>query len=796
LAGTSPFQADSSAATALRILNDEPPSLTTWAVPDWLAELVSQLLRKNPAERPQTASEVLQGLQRGSTGVRIESPNAPSRDADLPGPAKQRAAAPAVGAPSLPSPPHNLSEQLTAFIGREQEMRDVEQLLSKSRLLTLTGSGGCGKTRLALETARHLLPAYRDGVWWVELSPVAEPSVVPQAVALALRLAEVPGRTLTETLVGHLREKHVLLLLDNCEHLIGACAQLAETLLKACSNLRILTTSREALGLAGETVRRIPSLSSPDPLQQATADRLMQYEAVRLFIERAISVQSDFALSDQNGPAVAQICQRLDGIPLAIELAAARVKALSVEQLAARLDDCFRLLTVGSRTALPRHQTLRATIDWSYSLLAEPERLALARLSVFAGGWTLEAAEAVCSGDGLDKSDILDLLSSLVSKSLVLYKEQAGNARYRLLETMRQYARNRLSDADHARVRDRHLEFFLDLAEQAEPQLIGPDQIVWLERLDREHGNMRTALEWSRRDGRAEAGLRLASALWRFWAIRSHFTEGRTWLERDLPERDRVAPRVQAKAFAGAGILAFFHGDFARAAQRFEAGLALSRQINHCWVAAFSLNYLSVLALYRDDHAEAIARAEESRALALKEGDRWNAAIAIHSLALVAYARGDYEKSKALNDETLTLMQQVGDRALTYPLVGLGHLAQREGDYSRAVALYREAMNNSRQLGNMRFIALCLDGIAGAYVAQGEAARAARLLGAAEAIREMINTPIPRTWRADQERDKAAALAALSKADFSLAWAEGRAMTPEQSMAYALADPEPQEPES
>ena len=791
LAGISPFHADSSAATALRILNDEPPSLTTIAVPEWLAELVSQLLRKNPAERPQSASEVLQRLERrGFTETGLESPRPAS---DVRFASTQPAATGAARASTLPSPPNNLSQQLTTFIGREPEMQHVEQLLSKSRLLTLTGSGGCGKTRLALETARRLLPAYPDGAWWVELAPVAEPRLVPQATALALQVREVPGRTLTETLIAHVREKSILLLLDNCEHVIGACALLVETLLKACSHLRILATSREGFDVAGETVWRVPSLSSPDPLENPSADQLMQYEAVRLFIERAISVQSDFALTTQNAAAVAKICQRLDGIPLAIELAAARVKALSVEQLASRLDDCFRVLTVGSRNALPRHQTLRAAIDWSYNLLTEPERLLLVRMSVFAGGWTIEAAEAVCSGEGLDKSEILDLLSSLVGRSLVLYKEHAGIARYRLLETVRQYGRNRLSDADHARARERHLEFFLELAEQAELQLLGGNQIVWLQRLDREHDNMRTALEWSQGPGGAERGLRLASALWRFWAIRSHFTEGRTWLERDLPESGRVAPRVRAKALAGAGILAFFQGDFARAAQRFEAALAMSRQINEHWVTAFSLNYLSMLALYRDDHTEAIARAEQSRALSLKEGDRWNAAIAWHSLALVAYARGDYERSKALNNETLTLMQQVGDRALTYPLVGLGHLAQREGNYARAVAFYREAMNNSRLLGNMRFIALCMDGIAGVYVAQGYAERAARLLGAAEAIREMINAPIPKTWRADQEHDKAAALAALSAADFSSAWVEGRAMTPEQSIAYALADPEPQE---
>src|SRR5713226_5481995 len=374
-------------------------------------------------------------------------------------------------------------------------MAAVKQLLSSTALLTLTGSGGCGKTRLALQVAADLLEEYADGVWLVELAPLADPALVPQTVASALGVRDAPGRPLTATLTDYLRSKSLLLVLDNCEHLLEAGAQLADALLRSCPRLRLLASSREGLGIGGEQTYRVPSLSLPDARHLPPLERLRDFEAVQLFADRARLSQATFAVTQANALSVAQVCQRLDGIPLAIELAAARVKALSVEKLNERLDDMFRLLTGGSRTALPRQQTLRALIDWSYDLLSPSEGALLRRLSVFAGGWTLEAAEAVCAGEGVEEWEVLDLLTSLVEKSLVLYEERGGEGRYRLLETVRQYARDRLLEAGEAEaVRGRHLGFVLRLAEEAEPKLSGPEQVVWLDRLEAEHDNLRAAL--------------------------------------------------------------------------------------------------------------------------------------------------------------------------------------------------------------------------------------------------------------------------------------------------------------
>ncbi len=425
---------------------------------------------------------------------------------------------------TLDTLPNNLPIQLTSFIGREREIEAVRRLLSTTRLLTLTGSGGVGKTRLALQAAVDMLEAFADGVWLVELAPLSNPALVSHSVATVFSVREDKGRPLMNALQEYLRTKNLLLILDNCEHLLDACAQLVDTLLRTCPGLKIIASSREALGVAGETPFRVPSLSLPDPRQLPTIENLTQFDAVQLFIERAIAVKPDFQVTNANAPAVAQVCHRLDGIPLAIELAAARVKGLAVEQIAARLDDRFRLLTGGSRTALPRQQTLRTSIDWSYDLLSEKERVLLRRLSVFVGDWTLEAGEVVCIDNDSEASEVLDLLLRLVDKSLVVVEEQEGEARYRLLETIRQYARDKLLESGEAeQVRARHLEFFLTFAEKARPALRGIEQLKLLNRQRSEYENLRTAIVWAlgdsdikdtlRSNGKTESGLRLVYAL-------------------------------------------------------------------------------------------------------------------------------------------------------------------------------------------------------------------------------------------------------------------------------------------
>ena len=450
-------------------------------------------------------------------------------------------------------------------MGRERELGEAAALLGAHRLVTLTGPGGTGKTRLALQAAAEVLEAHPDGVWLVELAALADPALVPQAVAAAVGVREEPGRPLPATLTDALRPKRLLLVLDNCEHLLDACARLADALLRACPHVRVLATSREALGLAGETAWRVPSLTVPDVADTQHAPDVAdvaRYAAVRLFADRAAAVQPEFVLTDENAAAVAQICARLDGIPLAIELAAARVRVLPPRQLLERLDDRFRILTGGSRTALERHQTLRAAVDWSYDLLTEPERALFARLAVFAGGWTLEAAEQVGAGEGIESPEVLDLLTRLADQSLVVAQEQPdGTARYRLLESLRQYGRDKLAArAEAPAVRDRHLAHFLALAERADPGLYGPDAPAWIERLEVEHDNLRAALDWAlgpaAGQGQAARGLRLAGALEYFWFLRVHRREGLARLQQALAHTDDAPSAARAQALYSAGALA------------------------------------------------------------------------------------------------------------------------------------------------------------------------------------------------------------------------------------------------
>ncbi len=431
---------------------------------------------------------------------------------------------------TLNSIPNNLPLQLTSFIGREKEIAEIKSLVEHNRLVTLTGSGGVGKTRHSLQVAAEVLDAFPEGAWLVELAPVSSPELVPQTLANVLGVHEDQSRSLFTALQDHLQSKTILLLLDNCEHLLEACAQLADGLLHACPRLKILVSSREALGMAGEVSFRVPSLSLPDARHLPSLERLTQYDSVRLFIERAVAVKSDFIVANHNAPAVAQICSRLDGIPLAIELAAARLRGLSAEQISERLDDRFRLLTGGSRTALPRQQTLRAMIEWSYDLLSEAERVLLRRLAVFVGDWTLEAAEAVCAepespagspvpavpapaGQALATPDVMDLLLRLVDKSLIVPQEQAGQARYHMLETIRQFAQDKLLESgEGAWLRLGHLEFFLTFSEQVEAKLHSAENLIWLHKLGAEYANLQAALEWAKEAGSAQPALRLEQA--------------------------------------------------------------------------------------------------------------------------------------------------------------------------------------------------------------------------------------------------------------------------------------------
>jgi predicted ATPase/class 3 adenylate cyclase len=760
---------------------------------------------------------------------------------------------------SLDARPHNLPLQLTSFVGRERELAEVARLLVAQRLVTLTGTGGCGKTRLALQAAAAALEAdgapYPDGVWLAELGTLADEALLPQAVLSALGLRELSARPAPDALADYLRPRALLLILDNCEHLVGACALLVDALLRTCPGLRVLATSRELLGVAGEVAWRVPSLSlppaggGPGPQNAAAAreglgeaEAVGRSEAARLFVERGRLVQPAFAVGPGNASLVAQLCRRLDGIPLALELAAARLRGLTLEQLVARLDDRFRLLVGGSRTALRRQQTLRAAVDWSYGLLADDERTLLRRLSVFAGGWTVEAAEAA----GADLPDVLGLLLQLVDKSLVLVDSgdagagggaAEGAARYRLLETIRQYAGERLLEAgEAAAARDRHRDHFLAWAERAAPHVVAGDQVVWLPRIEADHDNLRAALDWCQGDG-SDREPRLAAALAHFWLLRGYGEEGRVRLRDALERGDPRPSRPRAVALDWLGYFEVQHAGHARGLPLFEQAAAVAREVGDGPVRARALRHLAMFHISgsggrgRRGGRPALPERgllEEALAAARAAGDRRETGYVLSVLGARVFAQGDRPAGLRMLAEALPLLRQVGDRdalsnslrlagtvalargdraaaralfeeALTagremgwglhvlVALTWLGRTSQAEGDLAGARSRFREALRVAGDRGDRTPLASVLRALGGWCVAAGRPARAARLFGAEAATRAGAPILSNLTPQADHyAEDVAAAHAALGAATFQAAWAEGQAMPLEQAVAYAL----------
>jgi non-specific serine/threonine protein kinase len=693
---------------------------------------------------------------------------------------------------------NNLPLQLSHFIGREQAIVDIKRAVWTTRLLTLTGPGGCGKTRLALTVAEQLLDAFQDGVWLIELAALSDAALMPHTIMSALDMHEQTGHTLTAALIEQLRPRELLLVLDNCEHIIDGCADLALVLLQHCPDLKILATSSEALNITGEIAWPVPPLSIIDPQKIANTAALQTSEAARLFLDRAAAARPDFATSDRTASAIAQICHRLDGLPLAIELAAARVKVLSVDQIAARLDDRFKLLSFGERTAPDRHQTLRAMIDWSYGLLEQLERTLFRRLAVFAGGWTLEAAQAVCGSDDLEPQVVLDVLTRLIDKSLVQVRKCNGDTRFSMLETIRQYASEKLLEANESEAtRRRHLDCCLKVAEESEPQLQGPEQARWIERLDAENGNLRAALEWSLTDGDVKAGLRLAVGLGQFWFMRGHlFGEGREWLEKILSQPEAQEQKeVRARAFLSLGTLTYLQGDHIAARSAYENSLTLYQDLRDKDGIAEALYYLAEVAATQGDHAaartfHAAARSasEENLAGLRAQGDQWNIAHTLNFLGELTRTEGDYLAARSLYEESLAIGRELGDqRGIAISLINLGFVAHYQSDYRQAATFFAESLALFQQHGGRRGIVDCIAALAGVAGAEGQLERAAQLFGAVEALREVICTYVTYSDQIEYGRNVAAVRAQLDEATFTRAWAEGRALTMEEAVDYALA---------
>lgn len=708
-------------------------------------------------------------------------------------------------APGLPSDfpplrslevlPNNLPAQLTTFIGRERELLEVKRLVQSSRLVTLTGPGGTGKTRLSLQVAAELLERFADGVWLVELATLSDPTLVAVTVAATLGARETPDRPIEDALLDYLRSKQLLLLLDNCEHLVGACAQLAERLLHSAPQLRILASSREALAITGETTFGVPSLSTPEFFGKRLsgphlAARMAEFEAVRLFVERGAAAHPGFALTDENARTIARICWRLDGIPLAIELAAARVKMLTLSEILRRLDDRFHLLTGGGRTALPRQQTLTALIDWSYDLLSEKERALLRRLSVFGRGRTLQAVEEVCSGDGIEPWEILDLLQQLIDKSLVSAEPtEAGDSRYFLLESVWDYARAKLTATEEgSAVRTRHLEYFLRLAEEAEPKLFGREQGEWIERLAVDHGNLRLALEWGAESAPArERGLRLAGALSRYWEVRNYLKEGREHFAALLSPTDPPSrAEVRAKALGAAGRLAWCQDDNTTSREYYRQAIALHQELGQAREAAFLGVFLGFAEWSNGEPATARPLFEAGVALGRKLGDQRLLGAGLSGLGTIFNSEGDHSRARALKEESLAIFRQIGDK-WTIGLVSwsLSRAATAQRDFEAAQARLTECAAIAEELGNEWSIAYLLEGFGEIALAEAQAIRAARLYGAASVLRERLGLIVTPAERPEYEGALARMQTILPREAFATEWATGRALSIDEALCLA-----------
>ncbi len=691
---------------------------------------------------------------------------------------------------SLEATPHNLPQQLTPFVAREREFTEVRTLLGKARLLTLLGGGGFGKTRLSLQVAAEALDDYPDGVWLVELAPVSDSRLVAQTVASVLGVKEAPGYSVLDALLEFARDRRFLVVLDNCEHLVQACADLAKLLLETAAGVTIMASSREALNVRGELTYPLVPLTVPVPSPTLTADAIAGYAAVQLFADRAAAAQPAFRITDDNAAAVAEICHRLDGIPLALELAAARLRTLSVEAIASRLTDRFRLLSGGDRTAQPRQQTLRALIDWSHDLLEEHERVLFRRLAVFAGGFTLDAAESVGAGGELAQADVLDLLARLVEKSLVLHN--ADHERYRMLETVRQYAQERLHDAgDGDAARERHLSFYLAFAEQARPNLVGPRQGAWLLALDRERENLLSAHAAcdTAKDG-AVRGLQIASDTKTYWILRGLLHLGHRIIAEAL-----ARPGAQARDYARCralfdlGQLDYVSGNFENARAHLEDSLAIAREIAHRGRIAATLQPLGMVMVAQRDLDNARACLEEAVALAREQGVPREIAAALNTLAQLHRLQGALDEAEPLYREALALSRTLGNRTgIAIILLNLAMVAISRGRAETVPDMLRETFAITLEVGSEPLAQSVLDVAAGLAAHVGRWDRAARLLGAAEAIARRLGFQRDAADAEFLRPLSAQARAALGAVAYAEAEAAGAALAHDAALAEVRAE--------
>jgi len=621
---------------------------------------------------------------------------------------------------TLDARPNNLPIQLTSFIGREKELKQIKVLLSETHLLTLIGTGGAGKSRLSLQTGADVIDEFSGGVWFVELAYINDPMLLTQSVLSATGVLENPKETPDVTLKGYIKDKEILIILDNCEHMIDSCAVFAESLLESCPNLKILATSRESLKCFGEQIYRVPSLTQPAPGADVTPEKLTKYESVRLFIERALSVNTDFRVTKENASVLAEICTRLDGIPLAIELAAARTKILSVEKIYERLDDRFVLLTGGKRTALPRQQTLRALVDWSYDLLSECEKILWNRLTVFRGGWTLESAEEICSDELLNKYEILELHQNLSEKSIIIFDN--ANERYRMLETIRQYGDEKLKIAEEYKTfSQRHLTHFTELAEKAEQELEGSEIVTWLKILDVEKGNMENGLKYSCETGDVYTEVRMSGALGSYREIRGQFSEGIIRLKNILLKNPDIKNSDFNKIILLFGYFTFLKGEYEKAFKIINESYENYIELDDKTGAGKALNYLGFISMYKGEYDKAEKYMEDSLKVRRDIADKKGIASSLNGLGNVYCDIGELEKATGLLEESLMLGRDIGDkREIATSLTNLGIISFNKGEYDKGTGFLTESLDIRCEIGDRRGIAKSLNYLGDFYIEKEE----------------------------------------------------------------------------
>jgi len=724
--------------------------------------------------------------------------------------------------------PTNLPAQPTPLVDREKEFMAVRGLLqSETRLVTLTGPGGTGKTRLALEIASTLVDNFPGGVFLIPLARITDPGLVPSEIVSTLGVTEKGGQSIGETIKEFLRDKAMLLVLDNFEQVVSA-APIAAELLHECPKLKILVTSRTPLRIRGEHELLVHPLALPEPEKSASVDVLLSSPSVRLFVQRAKAVRPEFELTPENARTVAEVCIRVDGLPLALELAAVRIRIMSPEIILKRLEKRLGLLTGGAQDLPARQRTLRDTIAWSYDLLDPIAKKVFRRVSVFVGGFSLDAAQSVCGTFPDGDVDALDSLSKLVEGNLVYRVDAGGEMRFGMLETIREFALESLETAgESGKALEAYSNFFLEFAEKAEPELRRPDQAEWLTQLDRDHDNLRAVIRWSIENGNVDLSLRLASHLWRFWYIRGHWAEGRVWIARTIDKSGSTQSVARAKALFGNGVLASVQDDFPAAHSLLDRSLALFRELGDKEGIAFALNSLAIVARSEGDLSGGMKLQEDSLALMREIGNKWGIALVLMNMGVGQRAQGDHAKAAKLHEQSLQLFRELGDKryiarmlinlgidsrdkgdlkqsrrllteslslsremgekiGIAESLLYLGSVAKRQGEFSSAVELLRESLAVYYELGDKEGIATCFDEYASCDCARGAVEHATRLMGACDALREFAHVPIPPAYRADHERDVTLARTKLRPEEFDVEWANGRVMTLEQAVKFVL----------